>query len=141
MIPELHSTYRRTSPPALLKTYVLLKAVTTSCSPVHVLSHVLCMVCESPAPLSRSNPSLSARSSRAAMSDMLALPADRLVTTADWHASVLRRSLAIDSCSDPQDHARGGCREGQGKQVPCVGLFALLGVLRSYVVARVLLLF
>ena len=53
-------------------------------------------------------------------------------------ASAFRRSVAIDSCSRHQDHARGDIREGQGKRVPCVGLFTLLGVLRSYVVARVL---
>ena len=36
--------------------------------------------------------------------------------------------------------SRSRFREGQGKQVPCVGLFTPLGVLRSYVIARVLLL-
>ena len=45
-----------------------------------------------------------------------------------------------DSRSRHQDHARDGFREGQEKQVPCVGIFTLLGVLRSCVIARVLLL-
>ena len=36
--------------------------------------------------------------------------------------------------------SRSRFREGQGKQVPCVGLFTPLGVLRSYVIARVLVL-
>ena len=36
--------------------------------------------------------------------------------------------------------SRSRFREGQGQQVPCVGLFTPLGVLRSYVIARVLLL-
>ena len=105
------SCTRRTSPPALLKTYVLLKA--------------------------RSNPSLSAWSSRAAMSEMFAL----FTSPADGIVSILWRTLAVDARSRHQDHARGDCREGQGKQVPCVRLFTLLGVLRSHVVARVLLLF
>ena len=73
-LAELQSCTRRIDvhpPPALLKTYVLLKAHSNP---------LLCMVWESPAPLSRSNPSLSAWSSRAAMSDMLALPARRQQT-------------------------------------------------------------
>ena len=37
--------------------------------------------------------------------------------------------------------SRSRFREGQGQQVPCVGFFTLLGVLRSCVIARVLLLF
>ena len=38
--------------------------------------------------------------------------------------------------STPVHGSRLRWREGRGKQVPCVGLFTLLGVLRSYVVAR-----
>ena len=37
--------------------------------------------------------------------------------------------------------SRSRFREGQGKQVPCVGLFTPLGVLRSYVIAPIVLAF
>ena len=60
---RFQSCTQRASPPALLKTWFFLKT--------------------------RSNPSLSAWSSRAAMSDMFALPADRIVTIADWRASAI----------------------------------------------------
>ena len=71
------------------------------------------------------------------MSDTLASPARRQQTASHrsseelWQSTlvhVIRITLKVVSAKD------------RGKQVPCVGLFRPLGVLRSYVIARVLLL-
>ena len=63
------------------------------------------------------------------------------------HQHVARRLPRIDPLKNSDNRlmfassgSRSRFREGQGKQVPCVGLFTPLGVLRSYVIARVLLL-
>ena len=63
------------------------------------------------------------------------------------HQHVARRLPRIDPLKNSGNRlmfassgSRSTFREGQGKQVPCVGLFTPLGVLRSYVIARVLLL-
>ena len=101
------------SPPALLKTCVLLKARSNP---------LLYMVWESPAPLSRSNPSLSAWSSRAAMSDMLALPARRQQTASYrssedlWqsiHVHVIRITLEVVSAKVKESKYHGGQNDYQ----------------------------
>ena len=59
-------------------------------------------------------------------------------------ASRLPRIDPLKNSGNRLSFASSGSRsrfgEGQGKQVPCVGLFTPLGVVRSYVIARVLLL-
>ena len=104
---------RRTSPSALLKTCVLLK--------VHS-NPLLCMVCHVAThryPHGRVEPPCRIRRPHQHVGS-------RLPRIDPLKNSGNRLSFASSG-------SRSRFREGQGKQVPCVGLFRPLGVLRSYV--------
>ena len=71
------------------------------------------------------------------MSDMLALPARRQQTASYRSSEELWQSTLVHVIRITLEMVSAKVR---GSRVPCVGFFTLLGVLRSCVVARVLLL-